>query len=94
MNYCVLCVPTQDGDTAVILATLHPRQDALKELLRAGTDLNVQNNVRYLLYTASLICELVEVSLLVRPNSSDDLDKKLELVPEELYRYPAEWGEY
>ena len=53
-------VPTQDGDTAVILATVHSRPDALKGLVRAGANLNVQNNVRYLLYTASLICELVQ----------------------------------
>ena len=51
MNYYVLCVPTQHGDTALILATVRSDPDVLKELVRAGADLNVQNNVRYLLYT-------------------------------------------
>lgn len=71
-------VPTQDGDTAVILATLYSKSGALKGLVRAGANLNVQNNVRYLLYTASLICELVQLSSLGKSISSDDLYKKLE----------------
>ena len=69
-------VPTQDGDTAVILATLHSKPVALQDLVRAGADLNVQNNVRYLLYTA-VIFGLVQLSLLEGSNSPDDLNEKL-----------------
>ena len=76
---CVLfLVPTQDGDTAVILATVHSKPDSLQELVRAGADLNVQNNVRYLLYTA-VICEWSQLSLLGGSNCSDNLRKALEL---------------
>ena len=35
----------------MILATVHSKPAALQELVGAGADLNVQNNVRYLLYT-------------------------------------------
>ena len=38
----------QDGDSAVIQATLRHRSDALRELVSAGADLNLQNQVRYL----------------------------------------------
>ena len=71
-------VTTQDGDTAVILATVHSKPNALQELVRAGADLNVQNNVRYLLYTA-VICEWSHLSLLGGSNCSDDLREKLGL---------------
>jgi ankyrin repeat protein len=37
----------QDGDSAVICATGRFRADILRQLVRAGSDLNLQNNVRY-----------------------------------------------
>ena len=37
----------QDGDSAVILATVGHHSGALKELVSAGADLNLQNQVRY-----------------------------------------------
>ena len=69
---------TQDGDTALILATVHSKPDALLELVRAGPDLNVQNNVRYLLYTA-VLCEWSQLSSLGGSNCSDDLCERLGL---------------
>ena len=38
------CIP-QDGDSAVIVATTNYRLPVLKELVRAGADLNLQNQV-------------------------------------------------
>ena len=40
-------VSTQDGDSAVIVATLEQQPATLRELVRAGSDLNLQNQVRY-----------------------------------------------
>ena len=37
----------QKGDSAVILATVEHKSGALRELVRAGADLNLQNEVRY-----------------------------------------------
>ena len=37
----------QNGDSAVIQAALRHRSDALRELISAGADLNLQNQVRY-----------------------------------------------
>ena len=36
----------QSGDSAVILATVRHKSDALRELVGAGADLNLQNEVR------------------------------------------------
>ena len=71
-------VPTQDGDTAVILATVHSKPAALQTLVRAGADINIQNNVRYLLFTA-VTCDGSQLSLIGVSNSSDDLREKLGL---------------
>ena len=43
----------QDGDTAVILAVVRYYQSILKELVRAGADLNLQNQVTPPLNTAT-----------------------------------------
>ena len=40
-------VSTQDGDSAVISATVKQEPATLRELVRAGSDLNLQNQVRY-----------------------------------------------
>ena len=40
-------VSTQDGDSAVIGATVYRQPATLRELVRAGSDLNLQNQVRY-----------------------------------------------
>ena len=40
----MLCSP-QRGDSAVIIATTHYHLPVLKELVRAGADLNLQNEV-------------------------------------------------
>ena len=37
----------QEGDSAVIMATVVHKSGALQELLRAGANLNLQNEVRY-----------------------------------------------
>ena len=37
---------TQNGDTAVIEATVEHHADILRELVRAGSDLNLQTQVR------------------------------------------------
>ena len=37
----------QDGDSAVIMATMRHQPATLRELVRAGSDLNLQNQVRY-----------------------------------------------
>ena len=89
--HVLFLVPTQDGDTAVILATVYYKPVALQELVRAGADLNVQNNVRYLLYTA-VICDGSQLSLLGGSNCSDDLREKLEWTW--THRHPADWREY
>ena len=41
-------VSTQNGDSAVIWATVGQQPSTLRELVRAGSDLNLQNNVRYI----------------------------------------------
>ena len=41
----IRCVITQDGDTALILASGHGRTEAVVELLKAGANVNLQNNV-------------------------------------------------
>ena len=43
----ILTVPTQNGDSAVIVASVKQQPDTLRELVRAGSDLNLQNQVRY-----------------------------------------------
>ena len=40
-------VSTQNGDSAVIRATVGQQPSTLRELVRAGSDLNLQNHVRY-----------------------------------------------
>ena len=40
-------VSTQNGDSAVIWATVKRQPASLRELVRAGSDLNLQNQVRY-----------------------------------------------
>ena len=40
-------VSTQNGDSAVIRATVEHQPATLRELVRAGSDLNLQNQVRY-----------------------------------------------
>ena len=40
-------VSTQNGDSAVIIATVKQEPATLRELVRAGSDLNLQNQVRY-----------------------------------------------
>ena len=54
MNGCSLLhsviiptVSTQDGDSAVIAATVNQQRVILRELVRAESDLNLQNQVRY-----------------------------------------------
>ena len=37
----------QDGDSAVIIATAEYESDTLRVLVGAGSDLNLQNKVRY-----------------------------------------------
>ena len=39
-------VSTQDGDSAVVLAVIKGEPAILRELVRAGSDLNLQNQVR------------------------------------------------
>ena len=41
-----ISIPPQRGDSAVIRATLRYQSGALQELVRAGADLNLQNEVR------------------------------------------------
>ena len=43
----------QRGDSAVIKATVGHRSDVLRVLVDAGSDLNVQNEVRYTFTVAS-----------------------------------------
>ena len=38
---------TKNGDSAVIIATVKQEPVILRELVRAGSDLNLQNQVRY-----------------------------------------------
>ena len=40
-------VSTQNGDSAVMYATVKHQPATLRELVRAGSDLNLQNQVRY-----------------------------------------------
>ena len=40
-------ISTQDGDSAVIRATVNHHTATLRELKKAGSDLNLQNQVRY-----------------------------------------------
>ena len=42
----ILTVSTQNGDSAVIRATMEQEPATLMELVRAGSDLNLQNRVR------------------------------------------------
>ena len=46
-NQCHFHYDTQKGDSAVIIATAGYEVAALRELVRAGSDLNLQNQVRY-----------------------------------------------
>ena len=43
----------QRGDSAVIIATVGHKSDVLRVLVDAGSDLNVQNEVRYTVTVAS-----------------------------------------
>ena len=43
----------QRGDSAVIMATVRHESDVLRVLVDAGSDLNVQNEVRYTVTVAS-----------------------------------------
>ena len=50
MHCQVLFIPTvstQTGDSAVIAAAVEQQPAPLRELVRAGSDLNLQNQVRY-----------------------------------------------
>ena len=40
-----MCLSAQDGDSAVIMATVHHHLPVLEELVRAGANLNLQNGV-------------------------------------------------
>ena len=43
----------QEGDSAVIQATVEHRSDVLRVLVGAGSDLNLQNEVRYTVTVAT-----------------------------------------
>ena len=45
--FIIPIVSTQNGDSAVISATMEQQPATLRELVRAGSDLNLQNQVRY-----------------------------------------------
>ena len=45
--HCHFHYDTQNGDSAVIRATVEHQPATLRELVRAGSDLNLQNQVRY-----------------------------------------------
>ena len=47
ISFFIPTVSTQDGDSAVIRATVEHQPAILRELVRAGSDLNLQNQVRY-----------------------------------------------
>ena len=47
MCTCTFQFSPQKGDSAVIRATVGHESGALRELVRAGADLNLQNEVRY-----------------------------------------------
>ena len=48
-NICTsnIMLTTQEGDSAVIQATVRHESGALQELVSAGADLNLQNEVRH-----------------------------------------------
>ena len=50
---------SQDGDSAVILATWRHESDALREIVHAGADLNIMNKVRCSVDTALHHCIIV-----------------------------------
>ena len=59
----VVCLP-QRGDSAMILATVRHRSDALRVLVGAGADLNLQNEVRSV--TVDTAVNHVWLSILIR----------------------------
>ena len=59
---CSLLTP-QSGDSAVIQATVGHHSGALRELVRSGADLNLQNQVRY---TVTVDTALHHVSFHIR----------------------------
>ena len=56
VNYKVVIsfpLSPQNGDSAAIMATINQRSNVLRVLVDAGSDLNVQNEVRYTVTVAS-----------------------------------------
>ena len=55
MTFCSISfpLPPQKGDSAVIEATVRHLSDVLRVLVDAGSDLNVQSEVRYTVTVAS-----------------------------------------
>ena len=64
--------PPQGGDSAVILATQYHHSEALKELVAAGANLNLSNQVKFWLLLA-LIMYHHQLSVLGRSDCSNDL---------------------
>ena len=67
-SHCTDCsfpslLTPQNGDSAVIKATVRHESDALRELVRSGADLNLQNQVRY---TVTVDTALHHLSLDIR----------------------------
>lgn len=74
-NSLTVCVISQKGDSVVIIATAKRRSGALRRLVTAGADLNLQNEVRELLHVYICIQCLLDHCILGGSDGSDDLSK-------------------
>ena len=69
-------VSPQNGDSTVIMAVLDHKPAILRELVRAGSDLNLQNQVRYTVTVDTL--DHYQLSILGGSYSSNDSCQELE----------------
>ena len=77
MCTCTFQFSPQDGDSAVIKATVRHASGALRELVRAGADLNLQNEVRYTVTADTALHHYhPQLSILGGSDSSDDLSEE------------------